>query len=131
MEEPPAEDQRLDFLGDYVLRTLKLKRDKWQKCVSAEDNRRLLQDFLDGAERGTLVVSVTAAGLLQPAAGFQGAGCRSKAVYFVKRNKEALSPQSVRDSLVCGDLSCTPLEQFSALVEEVRAQQSTQPVNYC
>lgn len=119
MEEPPAEDRRLDFIADYVLRTLKVKRDKWQKCVSSEDNRRLLQEFLDRAERRTLVVSVTAAGLLQPAAAF-AAACRHKAVYFVKRTgAAALSPQSMKEGLVCGDLSYAPLEQFSALVEEV------------
>lgn len=118
MEEPPAEDRRLDFIADYVLRTLKVKQDKWQKCVSSEDNRQVLQEFLDRAERRTLVVSVTAAGLLQPAAAFTAAG-RHKAVYFVKRTGAALSPQSMKEGLVYGDLSYAPLEQFSALVEEV------------
>ncbi|XP_030257300.1 dynein axonemal heavy chain 9 [Sparus aurata] len=120
MEEPPAEDRRLDFIADYVLRTLKVKQDKWQKCVSSEDNRQVLQEFLDRAERRTLVVSVTAAGLLQPAAAFTAAG-RHKAVYFVKRTGAALSPQSMKEGLVYGDLSYAPLEQFSALVEEVVA----------
>lgn len=117
MEEPPAEDQRLDFIAGYVLRTLKLKQDKWQKCVSGEDSRQVLQEFLDRAERRTLVVSLTAAGLLQPAADF-AAGSRSKAVYFLKQSRAALSPDSMKD-LVYGDLSYAPLEQFSALVEEV------------
>uniref|UniRef100_A0A8C4GZ62 Dynein heavy chain 9, axonemal n=1 Tax=Dicentrarchus labrax TaxID=13489 RepID=A0A8C4GZ62_DICLA len=120
MEESPAEDKRLDFIADYVLRTLKLKQDKWQKCVSSEDNRQVLQEFLDRAEQRTLVVSVTAAGLLQPAAAFT-AGAKNKAVYFVKQRKAALSPDSMKDNLVYGDLSYAPLDQFSALVEEVVA----------
>uniref|UniRef100_A0A671VQ30 Dynein axonemal heavy chain 17 n=1 Tax=Sparus aurata TaxID=8175 RepID=A0A671VQ30_SPAAU len=103
MEEPPAEDRRLDFIADYVLRTLKVKQDKWQKCVSSEDNRQVLQEFLDRAERRTLVVSVTAAGLLQPAAAFTAAG-RHKAVYFVKRTGAALSPQSMKEGLVVAPL---------------------------
>lgn len=119
MEETPADDKRLDFIADYVLRTLKLKEDKWQKCVSSEENRQTLQEFLDKSERRTLVVALSAAGLLQPAAGFSGAS-RNKAVYFVKRGTTLrLSPESMRDSLVCGDLSYAPLDQFSALVEEV------------
>ncbi|KAM7371234.1 hypothetical protein PAMP_010722 [Pampus punctatissimus] len=119
MDESPApEDQRLDFIADYVLRTLKLKHDRWQKCVSSEDNRKVLQEFLDRPEQRTLVVSVTAGGLLQPAADFT-AGSKNKAVYFVKQRQTALSPDSMKDNLVCGDLSYAPLDQFSALVEEV------------
>ncbi|XP_075889814.1 dynein axonemal heavy chain 9 isoform X2 [Nelusetta ayraudi] len=121
MEEPPAQDERLDFIADYVLRTLKVKRDKWQKLVSGEDDLRLLLDFLDGAEPRSLLVSLTAAGLLQPAAGFAAADFRNRAVYFVKRRTAALSLLSMRGNLVCGELSCEPLEQFSALVEEVVA----------
>lgn len=128
MEESPAEDKRLDFIADYVLRTLRLKQDKWQKCVSSEDNRQVLQEFLDKAEQRTLVVSVTAAGLLQPAAAFTAAS-KNKAVYFVKRHKAALSPGSMKENLVYGDLSCAPLDQFSALVEEVSGR--AENVNYC
>uniref|UniRef100_A0A4W6G7A8 Dynein axonemal heavy chain 17 n=1 Tax=Lates calcarifer TaxID=8187 RepID=A0A4W6G7A8_LATCA len=120
MEESPAEDKRLDFIADYVLRTLKLKQDKWQKCVSSEENRQVLHEFLDKPEPRTLVVSVTAAGLLQAAAAFT-AGSKNKAVYFVKQSKAALSADSMRENLVYGDLSYAPLDQFSALVEEVVA----------
>ncbi len=130
MEESPAEDRRLDFIADYVLRTLKLKQDKWQKCVSSEENRQVLQEFVDRAERRTLVVSVTAAGQLQPAAAFTAAGStKNKAVYFVKQSKAALSPDSMKDNLVYGDLSYAPLEQFSALVEEVSGRVGS--VNDC
>lgn len=122
-------DSRLDFIADYVLRTLKLKQDKWQKCVSSEDNRQVLQEFLDRAEQRTLVVSVTAAGQLQPAAAFTASSSKNKAVYFVKHSRTALRPDSMKDSLVYGDLSYAPLDQFSALVEEVSSR--AQSVNYC
>ncbi|XP_028263973.1 dynein axonemal heavy chain 9 isoform X2 [Parambassis ranga] len=112
-------DKRLDFIGDYVLRSLKLKQDKWQKCVCTEDSRQVLQDFLDKTEQRILVVSVTGAGLLQPGASFPGA-FKNKAVFFMKQSGAALRPESMKD-LVCGDLSYAALEQFSALVEEVVA----------
>lgn len=118
MEESPAEDKRLDFIADYVLRTLKVKQDKWQKCVSSEDNRQVVQGFLDGAEHGTLMMTMSAAGHLLPAAAIT-AGSRNKAVYFVKHSKAPLSPDSMREKLVYGDLSYAPLNQFSVLVEEV------------
>ncbi|KAM9837728.1 LOW QUALITY PROTEIN: dynein axonemal heavy chain 9 [Aulostomus maculatus] len=120
MEESPAEDERLDFIEDYVLRALKMKPERWQKCVSMEDNRRLLLDFLDKPEPRRLVVCVSAAGQLQPSTDFTSSS-KNKAVYFLKKDKSALTPDSMRDSLVCGDMSYAPLDLFSTLVEEVAA----------
>lgn len=124
MEESlDAEDKRLDFIADCVLRTLKVTPDRWEKCASDGDNRQVLLDFLDTAEQRTLMVSVSAAGLLEPATSFAGSH-KNKAVYFMKRDKAALSPESIKDRLVYGDLSSAPLDQFSALVGEVSEQQS-------
>lgn len=78
----------------------------------------ILQEFMDKPEQRTLLVCVTAAGLLQPAAAFNTTS-KNKAVYFVKRRQAALSPDSMKENLFCGDLSYAPLDQFSALVEEV------------
>ncbi|KAM3592376.1 uncharacterized protein V6R79_017533 [Siganus canaliculatus] len=120
MEESPVQDARLDFIAEYVLKTLKLKEDKWQKCVSSEDNVLVLQEFLDLSEQTTLVVSVSVSGLLQPTADFTVAS-KQKAVYFVKQSRTALTAQSMKEHLVYGDLSSAPLDQFSALVEEILA----------
>uniref|UniRef100_A0A3Q2SZQ2 Dynein axonemal heavy chain 9 n=1 Tax=Fundulus heteroclitus TaxID=8078 RepID=A0A3Q2SZQ2_FUNHE len=108
-------DKRLDFIADCVLRTFKLKPDRWERCVSDEESSQVLQGFLDTAEQGALVVSMSTAGLLEPTTSFT-ASPKSKAVYFMKRDKAALSPRSIKESLVYGDLSSAPLDQFSALV---------------
>ena len=123
MDGTAAEDKRLGFLEEYALRSLRLKPDKWQKCVSTEEYRQVLQEFLDKAHRDTLVVSLTAAGLLVPAAAFPASGgsSKNKAVYFVKRSNVTLTPSNMKGSLVYGDLSCSPIDQFSVLVEEVSA----------
>uniref|UniRef100_A0A3Q3DHJ9 Dynein axonemal heavy chain 17 n=1 Tax=Hippocampus comes TaxID=109280 RepID=A0A3Q3DHJ9_HIPCM len=107
-------------MPDYVLRTLKVKHDRWQKCVSSEDNLQIMQDFLDQPQQRILVVCVTSTGLLQPAAAFTSHS-KNKAVYFLKRSKTILTAERMEDNLVCGDLSCSPLDQFSALIEEVVA----------
>uniref|UniRef100_A0A3Q1G344 Dynein, axonemal, heavy chain 9 n=1 Tax=Acanthochromis polyacanthus TaxID=80966 RepID=A0A3Q1G344_9TELE len=117
-DSPVDDDPRLDFISDCVLRTFKLKRDKWQKCVSSENNLQLLQEFVDNPKQRLLLMSVTAAGQLQPAA-FFAANSKHKTVYFLKLDETALSPQSMKEKLVYGDLSYAPLDQFSALVEEV------------
>lgn len=119
MEDSPAEDRRFEFIEKYVLKTLKLKQDRWQKCISTDDNKQVIQEFLDKPDQMTLVVSLNAAGHLLPTVGFP-ATVKNKGVYFVKRSKTALTPDSMKSNLVYGDLSYAPLDQFSALVEEVR-----------
>lgn len=117
-DDVPDADKRFDFIEDYVLKTLKLKGDRWQKCVSVEEQKNVLKDFLDKSEINTLVVSLNAAGQLVPSVSFP-ATAKNKAVYFVKRSKRALTVDTMKSNLFYGDLSYVPLEQFSALVEEV------------
>lgn len=117
-EEPPAVDSRLDFICDYVLKTLKLKQGKWEKLLFSEENRRVVQEFLDRVENRTLVVSMTTAGLLQPSTTFMASG--NKAVYFVKRSGAALNPDLMTEQLVYGEICPAVLNQFSTVVQQVR-----------
>ena len=45
--------------------------------------------------------------------------CKKKALYFIKRKEEAVSKEGIKTALIYGDLSYNPLEQLSALVDEV------------
>eukprot|EP00066_Takifugu_rubripes_P027828 XP_011617094.1 PREDICTED: dynein heavy chain 9, axonemal [Takifugu rubripes] len=116
-EESPAVDSRLDFICDYVLKTLKLKQGKWEKLLFSEENRRVVQEFLDRVENRTLVVSVTTAGLLQPSTTFMAS--RNKAVYFVKRSGATLNPDLMTEQLVYGEICPAVLNQFSTVVQQV------------
>ncbi|XP_032899964.1 dynein heavy chain 9, axonemal isoform X2 [Amblyraja radiata] len=111
-------DRRWDFLQDYVLKTMKLKAERWHMCTGTEEHRLCIQEFLDSGERPLLVVSLSAAGLLLPSLHFPSLG-KNKAVFFAKRRREKLSADSMKNNLVFGDLAYCPLEQFSALVDEV------------
>ncbi|XP_042198221.1 dynein axonemal heavy chain 9 isoform X3 [Callorhinchus milii] len=117
MEDTTA-DKRCDFLEEYVLKTLKLKADRWQRCIGTEEYRLLIQEFLEKSDRKVLVVSVNAAGQLIPSLEFPNA-CKNKAVFFVKKHKDQLTRESMKTQLGFGDLSYSPLDQFSALVDEV------------
>ncbi|XP_033840356.1 dynein heavy chain 9, axonemal isoform X2 [Periophthalmus magnuspinnatus] len=118
MDDTPTEDRRLLFLQEHVLRALILKPESWSKCVSGEETRQLVQDFVDKSEPKTLVVTVTAAGALQPANSIMSSS-KNKVVYFVKRNQTALRAESMKDSMLYGELSYAPLQHFCGLVEEV------------
>ncbi|MBN3279379.1 DYH9 protein, partial [Polyodon spathula] len=118
MGDTPATDNRYAFIEDYVLKTMKLKPDRWQKCIGTEEYKQLIQGFLDRTDQFVLVVSLSAAGQLATSAEFP-ASSKNKAVYFVKKSKDVLTSDSIKSNLVYGDLSYAPLEQFSSLVEEV------------
>jgi len=55
-------DVRVEFVADYVLKTLRIKGDKWTKMYATEDNKQLCLDFFDKAESHVLVIALNAAG---------------------------------------------------------------------
>uniref|UniRef100_H2YYB5 AAA+ ATPase domain-containing protein n=1 Tax=Ciona savignyi TaxID=51511 RepID=H2YYB5_CIOSA len=111
-------DKRYVFLGDYVLKTMKFKPDKWQKCIGVEENKIFIQEFFDKADNVFLIISANAAGILTPTDNFIPAG-KTKAVYFIKRAKETIGTESIQNQLLFGDLSYAPLDQMSSLVDDV------------
>ncbi|XP_036372722.1 dynein heavy chain 9, axonemal [Megalops cyprinoides] len=130
MGDAPVADKRYEFLEEYILKTLKLKADRWQKCVTTDEYKQIIQDFFDRPDQAMLVVSLNAAGQLLPSSEFP-ASSKNKAVYFVKRGKDVLSPDSIKSNLLYGDLSYSPLDQFSALVEEVVVPVLSNNSNHC
>lgn len=50
-------DIRLDFIYEYVLRSLKIKMDKWQKMLNQEEFRNILNDFFDKPEKKVSVIN--------------------------------------------------------------------------
>uniref|UniRef100_A0A8C9W079 Dynein axonemal heavy chain 17 n=1 Tax=Scleropages formosus TaxID=113540 RepID=A0A8C9W079_SCLFO len=80
-------NKRYDFLGHYLGLSYNLKADRWQKCMSTEEYRQLIGDFLNRADMSALFVSLSAAGQFVPSATFPAAS-KTKAVYFVKRSQD-------------------------------------------
>ncbi|CAL1580717.1 unnamed protein product [Knipowitschia caucasica] len=119
MDDAPNEDPRVLYIREHVLSSMKLKPDRWSQAVSGEENRQLLQDFVERAQCRTLVVTQSAAGGLQLKDHIPAAASETKALYFVKRSQTALRAESMRESLVYGEISYAPLEHFCSLVEEV------------
>jgi dynein heavy chain, axonemal len=118
-DELELNDQRVEFMAVYLLKTLKLKADKWTKMYGLEENKITIQDFLDKPENSLLVFSLNAAqslvvGNLYPTQ------LKSKACFFSKKSKEPiLKDVNIKDALVYGDLSYSPLDQLSAILDEV------------
>jgi len=55
-------DARVEFIADYVLKTLRIKGDKWTKMYVIEENKALCIDFFDKPDSPTLVIALNPAG---------------------------------------------------------------------
>lgn len=119
MDESSGADKRFRFIADSVLKTLRLKKDHWQKCVSVEEQKQVIQDFLDKPDHTTLVVYLNTSGQLVPANGFEEIS-KTKAVYLIKQSQTTLSFDTMKADLMYGDMSYSPMGLLSAFVQEVR-----------
>ncbi|XP_034049709.1 dynein heavy chain 9, axonemal [Thalassophryne amazonica] len=120
MAEAFGEDERLNFMKEFVLRFLRLKADKWQKCLSVKDNLQLMLDSLEKPEQKTLVLSLKSSGDLEPTTGFQRK-FKSKSIYMTKRKKTAVSADSMRTNLLFGEMPPDPTAQFSVVLQQIVA----------
>ena len=86
-----------------------------------EENKVFVQNFSDISDCNLIVFSINPSGILQPALTFPSS-VKAKACYFAKRSKEDIGKDvNIKEALVYGDLSYSPLEQLSALLDEVNA----------
>ena len=111
-------DVRLEWISEYVLRTLKVKYEKWQKMYALDENKNMIQLVLDKSDNAILVFYTNAAGALCVSLEFPNS-LKQKAVYFIKKHRDPIPKENFKAALNYGDLSNSPLEQLSALVDEV------------
>lgn len=78
-------DPRLELMGSFVTKSLKLKPEKWIRCVTVEENRTIIKDFLDNTTPSTVIVMLTQAAQLVVASTFPLINLKSKGIYFIKR----------------------------------------------
>ena len=112
-------DVRFEFISEYVLKSMKLKADKWAKLQGNDEYRQNILDFLEKPDHNILVIYQNSATQLQPMFEFPSS-FKAKAVYFSKKEKGMnVGKDNYKTALLYGDLSYSPLEQLSALVDEV------------
>lgn len=118
-EELELADSRIEFMALYLLKTLKQKSDKWIKMYALEENKIMIQEFLDKSDNNILVFSINTSGLIWPSLNYP-TQVKSKACYFAKRTKDPIGKDvNIKDALIYGDLSYSPLEQLSAILDDV------------
>lgn len=64
LEKSFNDNFRIDFLQDYVLKSMNLKVDKWSKMIGNDDQKNLIVDWLEKRHILKLVFFLTPAGQL-------------------------------------------------------------------
>jgi len=115
-------DDRWNLLEKITLRNMNLKNDKWGKLASNEDLKPIIQGWLDKAEVTHLVMVLNIAGQIEPSYQFP-ASTKTKYMYFVKNENVAIpkSPEKFNAVVTVGAMAQLPLEQFSAVIDEIVA----------
>ncbi|KAF6202116.1 hypothetical protein GE061_004514 [Apolygus lucorum] len=118
MEPPPPPDPRVDFLGNCVQKTMKLKPEKWTRLMGQEDYKNIVCDFLDTDKTNLLVITQNNAAQLIPSTSFPVL-LKNKGAYFVKKNKGLVPKTDISFNIIYGDLATKPIEQLATLVDEI------------
>eukprot|EP00731_Ephydatia_muelleri_P012058 Em0006g952a len=113
-----TEDPRLEALSQYTLKTIKQKPDKWAKMMGLEENVMMINEFLEKPEIRLLVIFANQQGLLTPSKQFPNS-TKTKAVYFLKRQADAVKKENIKALLIFGDMSHVPLDQLASIVESL------------
>lgn len=74
-------DLRLDFMGSFIQKTLKLKPEKWQRLLTFEEHKTVIKDFLDLPCHMVLVIQFTQSAQLLPVTTFPLTQLKSKGNY--------------------------------------------------
>ena len=89
--------------------------------MSQEENMVTMSEFLERGDRRILVIYLSSNGQLTLGTTFPSS-TKNKAVYFIKRQAEAVKKDNIKSLLMFGDVSHIPLDQLSFLVESVSAE---------
>ena len=113
-------DTRVEFMCDYVLKTMRIKGDKWMKMYNLDENKQMFMEFFEKPELHNFVINQQPGGSLIVTFEWP-AQLKGKACYFVKKERGPVTKETnLRSALIYGDLSYSPIDQLSAFVDEVR-----------
>lgn len=112
-------DQRVEYIADYVIKTFRCKSDKFGKMYALEEQKLIYTEFFEKNDRHQLIVLQTAAGALTTQFDWP-TSLKSKACYFVRKTRDQIGKDAnMRAMVTVGDISYSPVDQLSVLVEEV------------
>lgn len=95
-KEEQKEDPCAAFVGSYVLKTMRLKDEKWQKLMGNEELKMIVMEWVKRAPVRRLIVTLSNAGALIPTHYFPTTS-KGKRCFFVKIRETVLDIDNIRE----------------------------------
>ncbi|XP_037954213.1 dynein beta chain, ciliary [Teleopsis dalmanni] len=122
-------EKRQEFLWNYIMKTMRLKQEKWNKMITTNEFRDIVNDFLSDPFNERIIFYLNSASLLVPSNSFP-LKPRSKIVYFIRTELPSdLEEEDMNDKLTYGDVLHNVLENLSVLCDEVIFPLLNNPAN--
>lgn len=80
-------DSRMDFLGNFVKKTLKLKPEKFTRMMATEEHKAVVMKFLERPLPALLVIALTPTAQLVASNGFPLVQLKSKGKYVLPQRR--------------------------------------------
>ncbi|KAF7661524.1 hypothetical protein LDENG_00258930 [Lucifuga dentata] len=125
VQEPPLKtgmvmsDERVDFLREQVFCVLRVKTDKWNRFIGAEENQKIILDFLDHIWSSRLLFFNGPGGTLHAGNAQTSPPWKTKLLCVLKRGVKRITRQGFRNQLWLGEVSVCPMEHLPVLISEV------------
>lgn len=114
------EDPRLEFISEYVTKSLKVRPERFSKLYEVEENKQLMNSFFDKPEYDILfVIAAPGGGALSVTLDWPRELLKGKVAYFQKKNDRVPRDLPPRTTLIAMDMSGARFEQFACFVNEV------------
>jgi dynein heavy chain len=116
-KEGEVEDARVSFISDRLQGAFKnIKQERFRKSFNSDDTQRIVREFLESPEVCCLVVSGDS---LAASHALPKRLPKGKAFYFMKTQPVVVTPDGVRDQLVCGEMTAEPLVHLEKVLGDV------------
>ncbi|XP_033960741.1 dynein axonemal heavy chain 11 [Pseudochaenichthys georgianus] len=112
-------DERVDFVREQAFCVLRVKIDKWNRFIGAEENQKVILDYLDHIWTNRLLLYTGPGGTLHAGDAQTSPPWKTKLLCVLKKGVKRISRQRFRHELRLGEVAGYPMEHLPVVISEV------------
>ncbi|KAM8851125.1 dynein beta chain, ciliary [Spinachia spinachia] len=112
-------DERVDFLREQVFFVLRVKTDKWNRFIGAEENQKIIMGFLDHIWTNRLLLFTGPGGTLHAGDTQTSPPWKTKLLCVLKKGVKRIALHGFRHQLRLGEVPGYPMEHLPVVISEV------------
>ncbi|CAG5896852.1 unnamed protein product [Menidia menidia] len=112
-------DERVDFLREQAFCVLRVKTDKWNRFIGAEENQKIILDFLDHIWTNRLLLFTGPGGTLHAGDAQTSPPWKTKLLCVLKKGVKRIDRQKFRHQLRLGEVPGYPMEHLPVVISEI------------